>query len=381
VSYDAIIVGGGIVGATCARYLSCAGLHVALIDRGQLGGGTTGRSFGWINGASKTSNEDYHRLNAYGVDLYGDLAVELGADAMAMNTAGGLAVVSGPGSAEFNGQRRQAEILQNFGYDCRWVGHDELSELEPCIDFAPDAEAMLTPADKVLDAPEFTRLMAAQTSGDVFENCTVQALLSDVQGAVSGVATDQGTLNAPRVILACGPDTAQVLSDLTGYDGFAARFPVGKVPGLILTTPKVPNGLVRHVVYTSTRDEVHFLPDIAGGLRIGSDDIDGLLTLDQTPARMRELATTLLDKARTYLPGLTFDADACDFGIGVRAYPEDGITIAGAMPGAAGLYVVATHSGVTLAPALGKLMTKLVVSGAMPRMLRPFGLGRLPGFG
>ncbi len=379
--FDAIIVGAGIIGTTCARYLSIAGMKVAMVEKNGVGNGTTDNSFGWINGTSKTSDLAYHRLNALGVKLYAELAEEYGAAALGLNGSGALAVVSQRDAAGFAAQKKQARILRDFGYNTNWVDNKALSAMEPNISLPPDAEAMFAPDDMVLDAPGFARFMAGQVDGVVHRHCAAQELLTNDAGVVCGVKTDQGDLKAPRVIVACGPNTPEVLGSLTGYDGFTARFPVNKVPGLILTTPRMPDRMVRHVIYSDAGAEIHMLPDIGGGMRIGSDDIDGLLA-DQKAGNLRDLAMKLLDKAAGYFPEFigSVDVDDCKYGVGVRAYPEDGMTIAGAVPGAGGLYVIATHSGVTLAPALGALMSEVIVEEKVPDMLRPFGLERLPGF-
>ena len=50
------------------------------------------------------------------------------------------------------------------------------------------------------------------------------------------------------------------------------------------------------------------------------------------------------------------------------------------MPGSDGLFVIATHSGVTLSPAVGRLMAELVAEGRTPEALAPFALERFQGF-
>jgi sarcosine oxidase subunit beta len=48
---------------------------------------------------------------------------------------------------------------------------------------------------------------------------------------------------------------------------------------------------------------------------------------------------------------------------GIRAMPEDGFPIIGKVPGIENLYVAATHSGVTLSPLIGTLITELMLDG------------------
>ncbi len=47
-SFDAVIVGGGIVGAACARAFSQRGLRVALVEQGEIGAGATAAAMGHI---------------------------------------------------------------------------------------------------------------------------------------------------------------------------------------------------------------------------------------------------------------------------------------------------------------------------------------------
>src|SRR5215467_13110822 len=47
-SFDIIIIGAGIVGAACAAECAAGGLKVLVLDRGPIGGGTTGAGMGHI---------------------------------------------------------------------------------------------------------------------------------------------------------------------------------------------------------------------------------------------------------------------------------------------------------------------------------------------
>jgi glycine/D-amino acid oxidase-like deaminating enzyme len=184
------------------------------------------------------------------------------------------------------------------------------------------------------------------------------------------------------VLLAAGPGTPEVLSELTGYDGFAARFPLRRVPGLLVTTPDLgARRLARHVVYFGGPPEFHLLPDFGGGLKLGADDTDGMIAEDGALECQRAAARILLDRAAERLPGFAGAAllDDCRLAIGVRPYPADGVSLAGPLPGAAGLYVIATHSGITLAPALGRLIAETISTGRTPEALAPFRLERIEG--
>ena len=207
------------------------------------------------------------------------------------------------------------------------------------------------------------------------------ALIADDDGVVQGIETVDGPIHAPNVILAAGVDTGRMLAELTGYDGFAARFPLREVPGLLLTTPRLEPNPLKRIYFGSTTNELHLLPAPNGGIRIGSDDVDSIIWEDRSEDAMRRGGEALLERASQVIPGLKERVSLadCTLQIGVRPYPEDGRAIAGPLPGADGLYIVATHSGITLAPAIASLMVELLQTGSALK-LEAFGLSRFPGF-
>ncbi len=385
-NYDIAVIGGGIVGTTTAYFLAREGMKVALVERGRLAGGTSSKSFAWINGTSKAADENYHRLNARGLAAYCKLAVEFGEDALGLNPAGSLNVVRRSNAAGYAAAKERARVLANFSYPATWVDHKVLGAMEPHVNFPDDAEALYAMADPCLNAPNFVGFMADQVrarGGTVYEDCTAQTLEVRDDGQVTGLVTEKATLHTERVLLAAGPGTPEVLSELTGYDAYAARFPLRKVPGLLLRTPSnSPHRLIRHVLYLSMDAEIHMLPDFNGGLKIGADDTDGMVEADSALEHLHNVATILLDRAKDYLPGFAGRdcLDKCELTVGVRPFPEDGHSLAGGLPGAKGLYLIATHSGITLAPAIGSLMAELITTGATPEMLNPFTLERIKGF-
>ncbi len=385
-SFDAVVIGGGIVGCMSAFCLARKGLKVALVERGRIAGGTTGNSFAWINGTSKTSDEAYHRLNALGGALYRQLAAEFGEERLGLNPSGMLKLVRRSDEAAWAATREQAARLQALGYPCTWVGGRDVAALEPHLRLADDVEALYAFADACLDAPLFARFIAGQLrdlGSSVLEDCAAHSLEMTDEGVITGVATARGTLRTTRVLVTAGPATPEVLGQLTGYDGFAARFPLNRVPGLLVATPSTaPRRLVRRVIYLAGGDEFHVLPMPDGGLKVGADDTDGMVADEPAPERTREAARRLLARTRELIPAFPGEAclEACRIGIGVRPYPRDGKALAGALPGAEGLYVVATHSGVTLSPAVGTLMAQLIVDGHTPDALAPFSLERFQSF-
>ena len=59
-----------------------------------------------------------------------------------------------------------------------------------------------------------------------------------------------------------------------------------------------------------------------------------------------------------------------------RAMPADRLPIVGPLPWLDQLYLAVSHSGVTLAPVLGRLVAKEVADGTTDGLLAPFRPGR-----
>ena len=404
-TFDVIVIGAGIVGAGAAFALARAGRRVALLDAapGAAGGGASRASFAWINATAKTDGEDYHRLNAAGVDHYRGLVREFGEGRLGLHPTGMIAWANPGDDGRRRSLRRQAARLRQWGSPATPLDEDGLRALEPHLAFLPGAEGFLAYGDAWLDVPRAIDLLCEQVRR---EGGTVRAgggsdgqgrapgrgrrrerdpgrvtrLLRGEAGAVRGVELDGGERwSAATTVAALGPDTERRLREWLRPDEIGNRPFLSRGPGLLVDTP--PAGayrLVRHVLYTGD-NALHLRPNPSGGLLIGSEDAD---PESETPADAPERTRALLARARAIVPGLgggaPLDALAaeCTVRIGVRPVPADGRTIIGPAPGVDGLYVIATHSGVTLGPYLGRLAAAEITDGAAPAELAPFRFDR-----
>ena len=79
----------------------------------------------------------------------------------------------------------------------------------------------------------------------------------------------------------------------------------------------------------------------------------------------------LLDQAASWLPALK-GAKAEASRIGTRPMPVDGLPMLGFLPGIEGLYIVVSHSGITLGPLWGRVAAAEVYEGKKDPRLEPF---------
>ena len=401
--FDAIVVGAGIVGAGAAFALARANARVALLDpnpvgsasggaEGMGGAGTSGASFAWINATAKTDREDYHRLNARGAEHYRALAREFGEGRLGLHPTGMIAWANPGDEARRQALRGQVARLREWSYPVTPLDTDGLRALEPHAALPDGAEGFLAWGDAWLDAPRAIGLLCEEVrrrGGAVIAGGgrgRVAGLLRDETGAVRGVEAGGveaggggGRLTAPVVVAALGPDTEDLLRAWLRPGDLGNRPFLVRRPGLLVDTPDTgPFRLVRRVLYTGD-NAFHVRPAPSDGLRIGSEDAD---PESEAPDDAEARAVALLARARALVPRLGGDAPlealarACTVRVGVRPVPVDDRTIIGPVPRVHGLYVIATHSGVTLGPYLGRLAAEELVSGEMPGPLAPFRFDR-----
>ena len=82
-------------------------------------------------------------------------------------------------------------------------------------------------------------------------------------------------------------------------------------------------------------------------------------------------ADRLLNLAQIFVPKLD-DAEVQDVMIGWRPLPLDGLPVLGANPAVPAHYLAVMHSGVTLAPVIGKLVANEILSGQKDPRLSPY---------
>lgn len=366
-NFDVIVAGAGMLGASVAYHLTRAGLRVAVMEAGTTAGGATGNSFAWLNAVSKEP-EAYHRLNAAGMAEYDRLTGEI----TVIQTHGGGCLEWAAAPEDQQRLEAKVERLRQRGYAVRWLTHEEFASLEPrlCPDPAVERFAYYE-RDAWVDAPSVARAMldaVCQQGGEVHETRPVTALATSGAGSLR-VDSPAGPMTAATVVLCAGIATTTLAREL------GAAIPVERKPGLLAVTAPVPEGILEHVVYAPG---FHVRPDIAGGLRIGADDVDALVDEDTAPEPPPAGAGVLLRRASALLPEAG-ELRLARAHIGIRPVPADGLTAAGRLPGWDNVYVAVTHSGITLGPLLGRLLADEIVSGHRSELLASFRPERFAG--
>lgn len=207
--YDAIIIGGGGHGLATAYYLAKNhGItNVAVLERGWIGGGNTGRNTTIIR-SNYLWNESAG-IYEHALKLWEGLSEDLGINVMfsqrgVLNLAHNLADVR-------EGVRR-VEANKLNGIDAEWLTPEGVKQYCPIVDIAPGARypvmgATLQRRGGVArhDTVAWGYARAADARGvDIIQNCEVTGILRE-DGRVTGVRTTRGTILADKVgIVAAG---------------------------------------------------------------------------------------------------------------------------------------------------------------------------------
>lgn len=115
----------------------------------------------------------------------------------------------------------------------------------------------------------------------------------------------------------------------------------------------------------------------SGGL-VHLEAPDAAVDLHTPGAELLGWAGELLHRARGAVRGLE-QAAVTDYQVCVRPMPVDGQSIVGRLPGAGWLYVAVTHSGVTLAAHLSRLIAAELAAGEPGAELAPYRPDRFTG--
>jgi glycine/D-amino acid oxidase-like deaminating enzyme len=178
-------------------------------------------------------------------------------------------------------------------------------------------------------------------------------------GRVTGVETSLGFLGADEVVVAAGVGT----SNLPAIMGL--RLPIRSAPALLFRTqphPKRLNGLVM-----SPEIQLRQTPE---GQFVAALEFKA----DETNAGTKRAAVALDLIKEMIAPASTLAMDS--HVVGIRPIPEDGFPVVGRTHATAGLYVAATHSGITLPPAIGHFVTDEVLTGRRDDLIEPYGPDR-----
>ena len=199
---DAVVIGGGIIGASVAHFLTKLRYgRVALVEKSKICGGSSQYSAAHIR--QHYSNEVAIRLAVRGAAMFANAEDELGGPAGFVQH--GYMVIAPPEQEQ--AIRDVVPVQQRFGVQTEILTPEEVSHRWPELDLDGIALACFEEtsgyADPVATVDALVR--SAQREGlEVLEGCAATGIETE-GGRVTGVVTAQGTIATGVVVNACGP--------------------------------------------------------------------------------------------------------------------------------------------------------------------------------
>lgn len=198
--YDAIIIGGGIMGCSTAFHLAQRGLKVALLEKGNIGDGGTGKSSAIIR--QHYSNELTARMALYSLRVFQEFEERVGGECGFTNV-GFLALVAAKDQA---GLEANVALQRGVGIQTELLQPEALLELMPGIQTADLIAAAYEPeagyADPYLTVTSYAQ--AARRLGvRIFQDTPVTGVRF-ASGKVVGVDTPGAQYDAPVVLNSAG---------------------------------------------------------------------------------------------------------------------------------------------------------------------------------
>ncbi|WP_072387935.1 sarcosine oxidase subunit beta family protein [Hyphomicrobium sp. CS1BSMeth3] len=301
-AYDAVIVGGGGHGLGTAYYLAKEhGLrNIAVVEKGWLGGGNTGRNTTIIR--SNYLWEESEAIYELSVKLWETLSDELNYNVM--YSPRGVMMLAHT-IHDIQVFKRHVHANRLAGIDNEWLTPEAAKDFCPPLNISPKLRYPVLGAALQRrggtarhDAVAWGYARAASALGvDIIENAEVTAIRRDASGAVEGVETTRGVIKAKKVGVVAAGHTS-VLMGMAGV-----RMPLESYPLQALVSepvkPVLPCVVMSNTVhaYVSQSDkgelvigagtDVYTSYSQTGGLHVSAHTLDAICDLFPTFRRMR----------------------------------------------------------------------------------------------
>src|SRR5438309_8519367 len=201
--YDVVIIGAGVHGLAIAYYLGKRGItNVAVLDKGYIGGGASGRNTAIIRSNYRTP-QGIAFYDA-SLKLYEKLAVELDYNVM-FSQQGHLTIAHSERGVTT--LRERAETNRLLGVDSRLLGWDEIAGLVPGLDVSdrphqPILAGLYHPPGGIIrhDAVVWGYARGADRQGIEIHPFTEVTGIRTANRRVEGVTTNRGEVAARTVV-------------------------------------------------------------------------------------------------------------------------------------------------------------------------------------
>jgi len=351
-SWDAIIIGAGIIGLSLAIELHKQGLRVLVVEKGEPGREASWAAGGMLVDFPLETKPALRELATASARMYPEFVHELQDESglkIDLRSVGTLALIreTEAGSAMMG---QSPATTRDRAYSLPLP----LSKLEPALRSFNGGKPRLTALfleERCVDPRDVTAaaIAAAKHRGIDFSSGDHVLSVEMAEGKASGVRTNKTRFAAGVVVNCAGAWAGQIAPQM---------FPTRPVKGQMLCVVMPEKELVRHVVRAP---EVYLIPRSDGRMLIGATTEEAGFdkqTVPDTILKLRQAAMDLVPKLA--------DARILEAWAGLRPGTPDGLPILGASS-TPGHFVATGHfrDGILLAPVTARVMAQ-VITGKTP---------------
>ena len=267
----AVVIGGGVVGASVLYHLAKIGWRdVLLLEKSELTSGSTWHAAGGMHTFNGEAN--ISRLQKYTIDLYREIE-RISGQSCGLHPNGGLMLAANQG--ELDSLRLICSRARYLGMETEMISLEQALELNPLIDPSHFIGALWRADGGHCDPSGTTHayVKAARTLGAEAERFTrVQSLAQRGDGSWD-VVTDKGTVHAEHVVN-CAGLWAREVGQLVGIE-----LPVLAMEHHYLLTEPIPElaGRGRELVNTTDYSGEIYLRQERAGVLIGTYEPHGVV--------------------------------------------------------------------------------------------------------
>jgi 4-methylaminobutanoate oxidase (formaldehyde-forming) len=365
----AVVVGGGITGASVAYHLAKAGWHeTALVEKDELTSGSTCHAAGLVTQFNPSPT--MMRFRRYSIELYEELGV--------FERVGGLRFASS--SDQLKELQRGVSRARGIGLDVELISAEESARLMPAITTRSLYGAVWVPSDGHLDPHTATHALASaarKLGATVLTQHRVTGIELDDKSAVRAVRTDAGRIEAEVVVIAGGIWAPQIAA-MAG--AFMVSTPVDHQHAALLAVPG--HELPHDMPCFRDPDNLIYGKSEAGGVVLGGYEANPVARwIDGVP--WDHAGTSLPPDQARFEPLLAGAARRFPFmgeaGIVKLVCHPDAMTpdsnpLVGPVPGVRGLYLAAGLSlnGFGGGGGIGRSLAELITTGDSELDLHPY---------
>ncbi len=363
---DVLVIGGGVAGLSTAMQLGKRGQRVIVLERQQLGSGSTGRAAGLLGQLRGTSAATRMLMDA--VEIVKELEQQASEEIFVQT--GSLRVAETPERVEEI--KALVAMGKSIGFDIDHIAIEEVAKLLPYMRTDDLLDSCYCPSDGHLQPAELVAsyVKVGRSHGvEYTPNSRVEEVLIE-GGRALGARTADGEVHAPVVVNACGPWSYLVaeLADTT--------LPTAAIGHHYLTTRPDPEHPVDRLS-PAIRDRhlrIYARPE-SGGLIVGmyeaepiGYDMEALppdFDMSTMKAARDDLHLAMLIHATGQRYPWINERTSMTITKGIMTFTPDGKPFCGKLPDIEGLYHCAGFSGhgIVQSPTIGVIMADLICDG------------------